>query len=247
MLTDHILNSTPFKTSTTLHRTEAKFQQDACNVFAMPNSWIAPTLLQKFMELKWSAENTRRQYIKRYSGLTLCLTSSSVSTTSWEKLASLWSIGLDTELKLKDSRRLSCLPSTWSSWTQEFSFSWSTPTWWNNLFPLDLMAQCLISTRTGSELLETPFVQLWYSTLTTPFWSSLGSSQWDWPTALWTAVLLTSTRLRPSQSKLTLTLDADPLTWCTSSTLQSWTSSSSPSCLALVFQNCSQLLLFHFW
>ena len=161
MLTDHILNSMPFKTLTTLQKTQAKFQQDACNVSAKPNSALTPTLLQPFLELKWSAEDTRRQYIKRYSGLTLCLTSSSVSTTSWEKLASLWSIGLDTELKLKDSRRLSCLPSTWSSLTQEFSFSWSTPTWWNNLFPLDWMTQCLTSTRTGSDLLETPFAKLW--------------------------------------------------------------------------------------
>ena len=161
MLTDHILNSMPFKTLTTLQKTQAKFQQDACNVSAKPNSALTPTLLQPFMELKWSAEYTRLQSRKRNSWLKLCLTSSSLSTSSWKILVSLWSIGLDTKLKLKDLRRLSCLPSTWPSWTQQFSCSWSTPTWWNNLFPLDLMAQCLTSTRTGSDLLETPFAKLW--------------------------------------------------------------------------------------
>ena len=225
-------------------RTQAKFQQDACNVSAMLNSLLTPTLLQLIttVERFRSAETTRPKLPKWPSGVTRCPTLSSVSTTFWEKLPSLWSLGLDTEPKLKNSRKQPCLPSTWCSWTRQFFCCWLTQTWRPNQSHLDLQAQCLISTPTGSDLQETPFVQLWCSTASIQSLSLLCSSPWDWPSDLWTAAVSTSMRPKLSQSKHTSMFIVDPNTWCTSNTHPSWTSSSSPSCTALVFQICTQLL-----
>ena len=160
------LKNTQLQTTIMSQRTQAKFQQDACNVSAMLNSKLTPMLLQPIttVELFQSAETTRPKLPKWPSGVTRCPTLSSVSTTSWEKLALLWSLGLDTEPKLKNSRKQPCLPSTWSSWTQQFFCCWLTQTWWPNQSHLDLQAQCQTSTLTGSDLQEIPFVQLWCST-----------------------------------------------------------------------------------
>ena len=112
-------------------RTQAKFQQDACNVSAMLNSLLTPTLLQLITTVGRfrSAETTRPKLPKWPSGVTRCPTLSSVSITFWEKLPSLWSLGLDTEPKLKNSRKQPCLPSTSCFWTRQFFWTCRRNVW----------------------------------------------------------------------------------------------------------------------